>query len=893
VSPTGPAFPTFAAGDLLAQRFRVVGFLGAGAVGEVYEAEDEALGGRVAIKALRPELVADADAVARLHREVHLTRVVTHPNVCRTYDGFVDAAGRPFLTMELLDGEPLDAHLERCGRLPPAEALDVLRQIADGLAAAHAAGVVHRDLKTGNVFLVGEGDERRVVVTDFGLAHSALASSASISRTGELVGSPAYMAPEQVRGEPVGPATDVYALGIVAYELVTGELPFRGESGFVTAIKRLTEPPPPPRRLVPELPPVWDEAVLRCLAADPSDRFADPRELPRALARTAGEERAAIGGRIRPGPAKEPSPLRRRLAGAAAAGLVLAAVAGASGWTAWRSERAPEAEASASAVGPGAVAGGGPQGARGAARVPRPQPPAGGAGHAAPPAGKAPVAHDPAAAPDPAAEAPSAQAIEGTAAARPAGPPSDPTDSSTPPGGAPASVEPAAAISAAAGNEHFRGGRIAEARAAYEEALAAWPPGGDPAGRAGLINNLGNTFAIEGRLEEATPYYRESLAMRRRLDDQSQVSRALEGLGRHLFSLGDLVEARRSFEEALVLARRGGREGEAARLLVNLAAVLRQAGDHEQAERVLRAAVDLYRELDVPVRVAATERTLGDLLRLRGRLSEAVGLLERALAAALEHGDQAGEAAARGTLARTLHALGRPGAEESLAQSEELWRARSSRAARARTAINAAAWSLEAGATAAARARLAPALAELEEIGGSQGLHEALGVLSDLHRQEGDGEAARAAAERSLALARQLGLPVAQAHGLLRLARLALDDGMPVEAIALARSAAVDLESAGWIDDARLAGLLLAESRLASGDAAGARRDLAASGAAGSEAVRVRWRAELLAARLAVAAGEPAAAELARLEAEASRRGWRPFADEAAAAAAAVELAAR
>jgi tetratricopeptide (TPR) repeat protein/tRNA A-37 threonylcarbamoyl transferase component Bud32 len=856
VSPPGTAVPTFADGDLLAERFRVVRFLGAGAVGEVYEAEDEALGGRVAIKALRPELVADADAGARLHRELHLTRAVTHPNVCRTYDGFVDTAGRLFLTMELLDGEPLDAHLERCGRLPPAEACEVLRQIADGLAAAHAAGVVHRDLKTGNVLLVGEGVERRVVVTDFGLAHSALAGGASISRTGELLGSPAYMAPEQVRGEPVGPATDVYALGIVAYELVTGELPFRGETGFVTAVKRLTEPPPPPRRLVPELPPTWDEAVLRCLAADPAGRFADPRELPRSLARTGREERAEVGGKGRPGPAKRPSSVRRRLAGAAAAGLVLAVVAGALGWNAWRSDRAPEAEAGASAVGSGAVAGGGPQGARGAAPAARPRPPAGGAGHAAPPAEKAPAAHDPAAAFDPAAE-------------------------------------PAAALSADAGNEHFRGGRIAEARAAYEEALAAWPPGGDPAGRAKLINNLGNTFAIEGRLEEATPYYRESLAMRRRLDDESQVSRALEGFGRHLFRLGDLVEARRSFEEALVLARRGGREGEAARLLVSLAAVLRQAGDHEQAERALRAAGDLYRELDEPVRVAATERSLGELLRLRGRLSEAVDLLERSLAAALEHGDQAGEAATRGTLARTLHALGRSGAEESLARSEELWRAQGSRAPRVRTAIDAAVWSLEEGATEEARTLLMPALAELEEIGGGEGLHEALQVLCDLHRQEGDAAAARAAAERSLALSRQLGLPAAQAHGLLRLAQLALDDGLPVEAIALARSAAVDLESAGWIDDARLAGLLLAESRLASGDAAGARRELAASGAAVSEAVRVRWRAELLAARLAVAAGEPAAAELARLEAEASQRGWRPLAGEAAAAAAAVELAAR
>jgi tetratricopeptide (TPR) repeat protein/tRNA A-37 threonylcarbamoyl transferase component Bud32 len=795
VSRPPQAVPTLAAGDLLAGRFRVVAFLGAGAVGEVYAAEDEALGGRVAVKGLRPEIAADAAAIERLQRELHLTRAVTHRNVCRTYDGFVDAGGRLFLTMELLPGEPLDTHLARRGRLPAAEAEEVLRQIAEGLAAAHAAGVVHRDLKTGNVFLVDDGERddgngvRRVVVADFGLARSLLAGGGSATRTGEVMGSPAYMAPEQVRGEPVTAATDVYALGVIAYELVTGELPFQGETGFVTALKRLTDPPPPPRRLAPELPAVWDEAVLRCLAADPGDRFADPRQLPRALAE-AGEaggagEGARVGGEgIAPRAdgwwRRRPRRMGRRAALAAAGAVLLAALA----WS-WGRE----------------------------------------GGDAEPPAAEPPAAEP---------LAPS----RSTTAATPL--PSPPADTA------------AAERATSAGDESFDAGRPAEARAAYLEALALWRAADDAERQAAALTGVANTLASEGRLDEATEPYRQALELRRRLGDEPLLARAHESLARHHFRLGDLDGARRELEASLVLARRGGRPTDAARALVQLAAVLRQAGDAAQGERALRAAVAAYLEADEPARADAVRVSLANVLRHGGRLREAVDLLERPLAR-FEGSGSRQEASVRTAYAETLHALGRAGADEHLARAGELWRQMGSRAAAARSAMRAAAWRVEAGDAAGARVLLLPALAELEEIGGHEGFVEALRILSDLHRLEDDLAAARDAAERALARARELEMPEAVAQSLLRLGRLALDEGLPAEAVALAGSAAADLERHGSADDARLARLLAVEAYLDSGALTAARAALAASDVAASESALVGRRRAAVAERLAAA----------------------------------------
>ncbi|HEV8267894.1 MAG TPA: serine/threonine-protein kinase, partial [Thermoanaerobaculia bacterium] len=288
---------TFRSGDVVAARFRIVRFVARGAVGEVYEAEDMNLGGRVALKSLRPEVALDQDGIERFRREILLARKVTHPNVCRIFDighhvgpeGEVD-----FLTMEFVPGETLSQLLHRQGRLTTKEALPIAIQMARALSAAHEAGVIHRDFKSGNVLLVsssGSGGPR-AVVTDFGFARGvAKDDEHSLTLSGTTVGTPAYMAPEQVEGGEVTPATDVYALGVVLYEMVAGKRPFTGDTPFSTAVKRLRETPSSPRAYVPDLDAVWEAVILRCLERNPKDRFASPDDVVTALAGDAGTAR--------------------------------------------------------------------------------------------------------------------------------------------------------------------------------------------------------------------------------------------------------------------------------------------------------------------------------------------------------------------------------------------------------------------------------------------------------------------------------------------------------------------------------------------------------------------------------------------------------------------------
>jgi serine/threonine protein kinase len=275
-------------GELVAQRYRIVRLIGAGAVGEVYEAQDETIGEAVALKTLR-QGVDDAVSIERFRREIQLARKVTHHNVCRTFDVGHHALpdGKPlvFITMELLRGESLADRLGARGRFDVAEALPLVRQMAAGLGAAHAVSVIHRDFKPGNLVLVDEPGGTRVVITDFGLARNYALDETSITVTGEAVGTPLYMAPEQVvTGKtPIMPATDVYALGNVMYEMVTGQLPFKGNSITVMAIKRFREAVPSPRLVVPDLDVRWERAILRCLEREPSARFQSAGEVIAAL----------------------------------------------------------------------------------------------------------------------------------------------------------------------------------------------------------------------------------------------------------------------------------------------------------------------------------------------------------------------------------------------------------------------------------------------------------------------------------------------------------------------------------------------------------------------------------------------------------------------------------
>jgi len=296
---------SFALGTLLAARFRITSHLGKGGMGEVFEAEDLELGERVAIKRIRLDLAGNPSAAERFRREIHLARQITHPNVCRVYDVFrhhAAGADTTFLSMELLEGTTLAEHLHHLHRLDLDEALAIGGQIADGLHAIHAQGVVHRDLKPTNVMLVADGGApsgRRAVITDFGLARRAIASETTTqfdSAQIAMVGTPAYMAPEQVEGESIGPAADVYAFGTILYELITGRVPFTGDTPLTAALRRLTEEPLSPRALVPSLPPVWERAILECLRRQPTERMSSARAAIEMLTPShSGNTRVRVG----------------------------------------------------------------------------------------------------------------------------------------------------------------------------------------------------------------------------------------------------------------------------------------------------------------------------------------------------------------------------------------------------------------------------------------------------------------------------------------------------------------------------------------------------------------------------------------------------------------------
>jgi hypothetical protein len=264
-----------AADALLAGRYRLMSRIAVGGMGEVWRAEDVLLGREVAVKTLKPEFLGDQDFRARFRAEARHAGRLGHPGIASVYD-FGESDDTAWLVMELVDGEPLSAVLRRDGVLPVSRALDVVAQTAAALHAAHEGGVVHRDVKPGNLLVRPDGV---VKVTDFGIASAA--DAVPLTRTGTVLGTAYYLSPEQAAGGSGSPATDVYSLGVVAYECLTGSRPFPGDNPVAVALAHLRSPVPPLPEHVPE--PVR-ELIERALAKDPAERFATAAALSRAAA---------------------------------------------------------------------------------------------------------------------------------------------------------------------------------------------------------------------------------------------------------------------------------------------------------------------------------------------------------------------------------------------------------------------------------------------------------------------------------------------------------------------------------------------------------------------------------------------------------------------------------
>ncbi|WP_425537974.1 protein kinase domain-containing protein [Myxococcus stipitatus] len=255
--------------------------IGVGGMGLVYEGIQPLIGKRVAVKVLRPELAHSTEQVERLLAEARAVNAIRHRGIIDIFGFGQVPDGRQYIVMEYLEGQPLDAVLVEKNRLPLDEALPILDEVLAALAAAHGAGVVHRDLKPSNIFLVRQPDGSRYVkVLDFGLAKRGQGPTGRTAqtRTDMVVGTPEYMAPEQARGQEVGPMTDLYALGVVTFEMVTGRLPFTGTSPVDLLMKHVEARPPRPSEFVPDLPPALDAFILQMLTKDPEARpnSADP-----------------------------------------------------------------------------------------------------------------------------------------------------------------------------------------------------------------------------------------------------------------------------------------------------------------------------------------------------------------------------------------------------------------------------------------------------------------------------------------------------------------------------------------------------------------------------------------------------------------------------------------
>ncbi len=260
-------------------RYQVLQELGRGGMGIVFQAHDKQLNDQVAIKILSPLLSNDADALDRLKREVSAARRITHPNVIRIHD-IAESKGLHYVSMEYFHGTSLKEHIKRSGSLSLMQTYNIASQVCDGLEEAHKQGVIHRDLKSQNIIINPSG---HLKIIDFGLAHTTHLQG--MTATGLIMGTPEYMAPEQVAGKRVDERADIYSLGIILYELFTGKVPFSADSAIAVGFMQMKDPPQPPHEINSQLPAEMEAIILKCLQKEPSARFASVAQVKSALER--------------------------------------------------------------------------------------------------------------------------------------------------------------------------------------------------------------------------------------------------------------------------------------------------------------------------------------------------------------------------------------------------------------------------------------------------------------------------------------------------------------------------------------------------------------------------------------------------------------------------------
>ncbi|HLA77037.1 MAG TPA: protein kinase [Vicinamibacteria bacterium] len=347
-------------GTVFHSRYEILSPLGKGGMGTVYKAHDRTLDETVAIKVLRPDFAQDPRMADRFKSEIKLARKVRHKNVCTIHD-YGEEQGLLFISMELVEGVDLKHILREKGAIPAEQAYDVGIQVAEGLQAVHDAGIVHRDLKTPNIMLDPQGVAR---LMDFGVAKRL--GEGTLTATGQIVGTPEYMSPEQAQGHPVDYRSDIYALGIVLFEIFTGRVPFRGETPISTILKHLNEPPPLDGPAAARIPPRVKAVLQKALAKEPTQRYATSRELAEALrdARSPSRRQQPIATEVleaptvlappRRAPPKAPAPRRPQRLLWAAGGLAVVVLGLLLGlplvWEGWpwsaRPSPSPDAEAS-------------------------------------------------------------------------------------------------------------------------------------------------------------------------------------------------------------------------------------------------------------------------------------------------------------------------------------------------------------------------------------------------------------------------------------------------------------------------------------------------------------------------------------------------------------------